>query len=79
MQNGRFSHKGKVISIVNSNSWTDGGVASPTPYYWSTAGYGVMWHTFAKGRYDFGATEATARYAGFLNPGRKILRPYKKL
>lgn len=58
VQNGRFSHKGKVISIVNSNSWTDGGVASPTPFYWSTAGYGVMWHTFAKGRYDFGATEA---------------------
>ena len=57
VQNGRFSHKGKVISIVNSNSWTDGGVASPTPFYWSTAGYGVMWHTFAKGRYDFGATE----------------------
>lgn len=58
VQNGRFSHKGKIISIVNSNSWTDGGVASPTPYYWSTAGYGVMWHTFAKGKYDFGATEA---------------------
>ena len=57
VQNGRFSHKGKIISIVNSNSWTDGGVASPTPYYWSTAGYAVMWHTFAKGKYDFGATE----------------------
>lgn len=58
VQNGRFSHKGKIISIVNSNSWTDGGVASPTPFFWSTAGYGVMWHTFAKGTYDFGATEA---------------------
>lgn len=57
VQNGRFSHKGKVISIENQNSWTDGGVASPTPYYWSTNGYGVMWHTFKKGKYDFGATQ----------------------
>ncbi|MHA4893703.1 TIM-barrel domain-containing protein [Pedobacter sp. PWIIR3] len=57
VQNGRFSHKGRVISIENQNSWTDGGVASPTPYYWSTKGYGLMWYTFEKGRYDFGAKE----------------------
>lgn len=57
VQNGRFSHKGKVISIENQNSWTDGGVASPTPFYWSTQGYGVMWYTFKKGKYDFGANE----------------------
>lgn len=55
VQNGRFSHKGKIISIENQNSWTDGGVASPTPFYWSTAGYGLMWHTFKKGKYDFGS------------------------
>lgn len=57
VQNGRFSHKGKAISIENQNSWTDGGVASPTPYYWSTNGYGVMWYTFKKGKYDFGGRE----------------------
>ncbi len=57
VQNGRFSHKGKSIAIENQNSWTDGGVASPAPFYWSTAGYGIMWHTFKKGRYDFGATD----------------------
>lgn len=57
VQNGRFSHKGKIIAIENTNNWTDGGVASPTPYYWSTNGYGVMWHTFQKGKYDFGATQ----------------------
>ena len=57
VQNGRFSHKGKAIAIENQNSWTDGGVASPTPFYWSTNGYGVMWHTFKKGKYDFGAEE----------------------
>ena len=36
VQNGRFSHRGKRIEIVNTNSWTDGGVASPAPFYWST-------------------------------------------
>lgn len=57
VQNGRFSHKGRIIAIENQNSWTDGGVASPTPYYWSTCGYGMMWHTFKKGFYDFGAKD----------------------
>ncbi|MGJ7029793.1 TIM-barrel domain-containing protein [Niabella hirudinis] len=57
VQNGRFSHKGKIIAIENQNSWTDGGVASPTPFYWSTNGYGFMWYTFKKGKYDFGAKE----------------------
>ncbi|TCC87287.1 DUF5110 domain-containing protein [Pedobacter frigiditerrae] len=57
VQNGRFSHKGRKIAIENQNSWTDGGVASPTPYYWSTKGYAVMWYTFKKGIYDFGAKE----------------------
>ena len=62
VQNGRFSHKGKAIAIENQNSWTDGGVASPTPFYWSTDGYGLMFHTFAKGKYDFGAeTPGTVR------------------
>ena len=57
VQNGRFSHKGKAIAIENQNSWTDGGVASPTPFYWSTNGYGLLWYTFKKGKYDFGAKE----------------------
>ena len=57
VQNGRFSHKEKSIAIENQNSWTDGGVASPVPFYWSTNGYGIMWYTFKKGRYDFGAKE----------------------
>jgi len=57
VQNGRFSHKGKAIAIENQNSWTDGGVASPTPFYWSTNGYGVMFYTFKPGKYDFGSEE----------------------
>ena len=58
VQNGRFSHRGQVIAIENTNNWVDGGVASPCPFFWSTKGYGVMFHTFRPGRYDFGATEA---------------------
>ena len=57
VQNGRFSHRGQTIAIENTNNWVDGGVSSPTPFYWSTEGYGVMWHTFKPGRYDFGETE----------------------
>lgn len=52
-QNGRFSHKGQTIKIVNTNNWVDGGVASPNPFYWSTNGYGVLRNTFAPGAYDF--------------------------
>ena len=43
VQNGHFSHKGEKIEIVNTNNWVDGGVASPAPFYWSTAVYGFMW------------------------------------
>lgn len=57
VQNGRFSHAGKTIDIENQSSWIDGGVASPTPFFWSTNGYGFLWHTFKKGKYDFAATE----------------------
>lgn len=56
VQNGRFSHKGKEILIQNTNNWVDGGVASPAPFFWSTDGYGIMWHTFKPGNYDFGKT-----------------------
>ncbi|MFA9468360.1 discoidin domain-containing protein, partial [Streptococcus sp. E24BD] len=54
MQNGRFTHKGEKINIVNENNWIDGSVASPAPFYWSSKGYGVMRHTFRPGQYDFG-------------------------
>ncbi len=57
VQNGRFSHRGKRIEIVNSNSWTDGGVASPAPFYWSTMGYAAMPYTFKPGEYDFGSSD----------------------
>ena len=58
-QNGRVEHSGHVVRIVttpmNSNQWGDGGVASPSPLVWSSAGYGVLRSTFAPGAYDFGS------------------------
>ncbi|XP_030034118.1 alpha-glucosidase 2 [Manduca sexta] len=54
MQNGRFSHKGEIIQIVNTNKWDDGGVTSPCPFFWSTYGYGVLRNTWQPGIYDFG-------------------------
>ena len=57
-QNGRFSHKGERINIVNENNWVDGGVASPNPFYWTTDGYGVIRHTFQPGVYDFEKTDS---------------------
>ncbi len=57
-QNGRFSHKGEKIKITNSNNWVDGGVASPNPFYWSTAGYGVVRNTWKPGEYDFTSNDS---------------------
>ena len=59
-QNGRIDHAGCVVSIVtapvNGNRWGDGDVASPSPLFWSSAGYGVLRNTFAPGSYDFGCS-----------------------
>ncbi len=53
-QNGRFVHTGESINIKNESSWTDGGVSSPNPFYYTTNGYGVLRNTFRPGVYDFG-------------------------
>ncbi len=58
-QNGRFVHTGRQINIVNESSWMDGGVASPNPFYYTTAGYGILRNTFSEGSYDFGNAEAS--------------------
>ena len=89
-QNGRFTHKGEIINIVNENRWTDGGVASPSPFYWSTDGYGVLRHTFKQGKYDFEKSTANTvstthnenRFDAFyfINPSPVgILKDYYKL
>lgn len=55
-QNGRFVHTGESINIANESSWTDGGVSSPNPFYYTTNGYGVLRNTYQNGVYDFGNT-----------------------
>ncbi len=55
-QNGRFIHTGKSINIANESNWVDGGVASPNPFYYTSAGYGVLRNTFKEGVYHFGST-----------------------
>ena len=47
--------RGQRVTIANTNLWTAGGVASPVPFYWSTAGYGVLGLHLA---YSFAATGA---------------------
>ncbi len=56
-QNGRFVHTDRQINIVNESAWMDGGVASPNPFYYTTAGYGILRNTFSDGSYDFGCAE----------------------
>ena len=54
MQNGRFVHTGEKLFIGVTNTWVDGCVTSPTPFYYTTNGYGVLRNTFKSGDYDFG-------------------------
>jgi alpha-glucosidase (family GH31 glycosyl hydrolase) len=62
MQNGRFSHAGKVLEISNGGGWNDGAHPNPAPFYMSSAGYGTFRNTFAPGRYAFaGDTDTIAR------------------
>ncbi len=56
-QNGRFIHTGNAVSIAKDGVWVDGGVTSPSPFYWSSEGYGVLRNTFAEGSYDFGKAD----------------------
>ncbi|BDR58867.1 TIM-barrel domain-containing protein [Xylocopilactobacillus apicola] len=52
MQNGRYDHTGQILKIENQNDWLDRGVSSPSPFVWSTAGFGILNHTFGKGEYN---------------------------
>ncbi|MFD0692941.1 discoidin domain-containing protein [Paenibacillus sp. GCM10027628] len=56
MQNGFFSHRDRKIVIAkNYGDWSSGTVSNPSPFYLSTAGYGVLRNTFQDGTYDFGS------------------------
>ncbi|MFB6719947.1 NPCBM/NEW2 domain-containing protein [Kribbella sp. NPDC056345] len=58
MQNGRFSHRDETIKISRDFNWEDGGNPNASPYYMSTAGYGVLRNTFSPGSYSFGSPVA---------------------
>ncbi|WP_202875363.1 NPCBM/NEW2 domain-containing protein [Kribbella albertanoniae] len=60
MQNGRFSHRDETIRISRDFNWEDGGNPNASPYYMSTAGYGVLRNTFSPGSYSFGSPVAVA-------------------
>jgi alpha-glucosidase len=63
MQNGYFSHKGKTMKIaIDFQSWADGAVSNPAPFYMSTAGFGAFRNTFATGSYNF-SSPATFTHA----------------
>lgn len=86
MQNGYFSHKGTTLSIAKTdNKWTDGYPGSPTPFYWSTKGYGVFRNTFAMGTYDFSNTATfmhkDARFDAYymVDDGAKIIDDFTEL
>ncbi|MDO4912708.1 MAG: glycoside hydrolase family 31 protein [Lactobacillus sp.] len=53
LQLGSYSHKGKKIHIGNNKIVGQGGVLSDVPFFWSTAGYGIITNTKASGEYDF--------------------------
>ncbi len=53
MQNGRFSHRGQTVKVERSFNWEDGGSPNSSPYYMSSAGYGVLRNTFTPGTYAF--------------------------
>ena len=53
MQNGSFSHKGKIIEIKNTNLTGPGAVACPEGFFWSNAGFAELRNTWKNGIYDF--------------------------
>lgn len=57
-QNGRWQHAGRGVNIAPERRWDAGDVASPCPFYWSSAGYSVLRNTFGRGFYDFGEKTA---------------------
>lgn len=53
MQNGRYSHRDQTIKVERNFNWEDGGNPNSSPYYMSSAGYGVLRNTFTPGSYSF--------------------------
>lgn len=69
-QNGRFIHTGEEIKVECQSRWLDGDVSSPSPFYYSSNGYGVLRNTFFPGAYDFGKTDASTVTAAHVSKFR---------
>ncbi|MFF5204371.1 NPCBM/NEW2 domain-containing protein [Streptosporangium sp. NPDC000396] len=69
MQNGRFSHRDQTINVGANYNWEDGGYPNSSPFYLTTAGYGVLRNTFTAGSYSFGpqvtATQKERRFDAY--------------
>lgn len=55
--NGRFAFKGQRMVIGYSAGWNEGDRPNPAPFYFSSAGYGVLRNTWSDGAYDFRSDE----------------------
>jgi len=56
-QNGQFEFKGKTLEISYSGGWEEFDRPSPSPFYMTTQGYGVLRNTWANGSYDYRSDE----------------------
>jgi alpha-glucosidase (family GH31 glycosyl hydrolase) len=85
MQNGRFSHRDQTLAIERNYDWDDGGYPNASPFYLSTAGYGVLRNTFASGSYAFSEPVATThdeqRFDAyyFVGDAKQVLDGYTEL
>ncbi|MDO8145625.1 MULTISPECIES: NPCBM/NEW2 domain-containing protein [unclassified Isoptericola] len=59
MQNGRSIHTGETVNVARNFDWNDDGYPNAVPYYMTSAGYGVLRNTFARGSYTFTADATT--------------------
>lgn len=85
MQNGRFSHRGSTIQVARNFNWEDGGNPNSSPFYLSTAGYGVLRNTFTPGSYAYAdpvrTTHAEQRFDAYYFVGdlKQALNGYTEL
>ena len=85
MQNGRFSHRNDTINVAVSYEWNEGGWPNSVPFYLSTAGYGVLRHTFASGAYSFTDPVVTRHQEDrfdafwFVGDARRVIDGYTEL
>lgn len=57
-QNGKIAFKGSVMRIGYSGGWEENDRPSPAPFYFSSAGYGVLRNTWRDGQYDFSPVDS---------------------